>query len=317
MTYYRAAEYLCSPKDKRAFPLWDASRKSFHKACLLFNPPIQVVEIPFEGGIMPGYFWRPALDDKKRPTLVSVGGNDDSGEETFLWNGPAAVRRGYNYFTFEFPGHRGCVHLNPRMVKQPDYEKPFSAAIDFLKDQKGLDERIALAGHSHGGYAVCRAAIHDKRIKAIIPSTPLIDADAAGAKMFSIINKLPDFLIKFLISLKFRKKPEVKVLLEYVAWTLGYDSIWTALKDPNRPQFNFKGEEHKINCAVLALIGENEGEELMKQTKEFMSLITSEYKELKIFTLKEDGSDDHCQLDNRIRANQVIFDWLDKLFRHY
>jgi alpha-beta hydrolase superfamily lysophospholipase len=202
------------------------------------------------------------------------------------------------------------------MVKRPDYEKPFSTAIDFLFTKDGVDDRIALAGHSHGGYAVCRTAIYEKRINALIPSTPLIDADAAGRKMFNLAGKLPDILLKTLLYVKFNRSPEIKVLLEYIVWTLGYNDLFTLLKDTNRPQFTFEGNESKITCPVLALIGENEGVELMNQTKQFLNNISSKEKVLKIFKLDEDASDDHCQLDNRIRANQVIFDWLDDIFNY-
>jgi pimeloyl-ACP methyl ester carboxylesterase len=314
MTYYRAAEYLCAPKDPRFDILWEKSRNSFIRACELFDPPVEVVMIPFEDGLMPGYFWRPANDLINRPTLISVGGNDDTGEESFLWNGPAAVRRGYNYFTFEYPGHRGCVHLNRNLVKRPDYEVPFAVAINYLMKKEGVDDRLALAGHSHGGYAVCRAAIYDKRIKALIPSTPLINADAVARKMFNIADKLPDSLLNLLINLKFINSPEIRVLIDYMVWTLGYPDLMSVIRDENRQGFTFEGEEHKISCPVLALIGENEGEELKNQAIKFIENISSTKKELMVFTLDEDASDDHCQLDNRTRANQVIFDWLDGIF---
>ncbi len=32
------------------------------------------------------------------------------------------------------------------------------------------------------------------------------------------------------------------------------------------------------------------------------------------FYLTEDASEDHCPLDNRPRANHVVFNWLDILF---
>jgi len=72
---------------------------------------------------------------------------------------------------------------------------------------------------------------------------------------------------------------------------------------------------HEITCPTLALVGENEGKELIDQAREFYETISSKKKRLHIFSMEKDGSDGHCQLDNRTSANRVIFDWLDELFK--
>ena len=318
-TYYRAAGYLCVPGHPRFDELWRKSQACFHKACPLFAPPIQIVRIPFEGKYLPGYFWRPADDEAKRPTFISLGGNDDSGEEGFFWNGPAAVRRGCNYFTFELPGHRGTVHLFPDLINRPDYEIPFRAALDRLLALPGVDERLALAGHSHGGYTVCRIAIHEPRIQAIIPSPPLLNGEKATLAVFGpLLNRIPGVVIDRIVDWKTRKSPSVRGLLYYSMWTLGFKTVSEALSAvrQGKSHFNIEGQEQQIRCAALALAGEAEGQELLRQTRQFYDNISPQRKDLHLFTLDEDASDDHCQLDNRSRANQVIFDWLDDIFAY-
>jgi hypothetical protein len=71
----------------------------------------------FAGQYLPGYFWRLAEDDLKRPTFISLDGNDDSGEEGFFWNGPAAARRGYSYFTIALRGHCHQLKASRKGVK--------------------------------------------------------------------------------------------------------------------------------------------------------------------------------------------------------
>ena len=316
-TYYRAAEYLCEPSHPRFDELWLRSQACFHQACPLFDPPIQILQIPFDNKYLPGYFWRPTEDEVKRPTFMAVGGNDDTGEESFFWNGPAAVRRGYNYFTFEYPGHRGTVHLFPDLIKRSDYEVPFSVALDYLETLPGVDSRIALAGYSHGGYTVSRVAIHDHRIKAVIPSTPILNGvKASFAFLGSLMNTIPLPLIDKLLDWKIRKSPAIRSLIPYILWTMGYSRISELLQavDRGEVEFDIEGQEHEITCAAMALAGEGEGQELLSQTERFYENISSSQKALKIFSLAEDASDDHCQLDNRTRANQVIFDWLDEVF---
>jgi hypothetical protein len=100
-------------------------------------------------------------------------------------------------------------------------------------------------------------------------------------------------------------------------WTMGHSRISELLQAVDRGEFAFdiEGKENQITCPTLALAGEAEGEELLRQTHQFYENISTPDREIKIFTLEEDASDDHCQLDNRTRANQIVFDWLDDVFR--
>jgi len=52
----------------------------------------------------------------------------------------------------------------------------------------------------------------------------------------------------------------------------------------------------------------------VNQAEEFYQGIYSDDKDLHAFKLRNDGSNDHCQLDNRSRGTQVMFDWLDNIF---
>ncbi|MCG8353596.1 MAG: alpha/beta fold hydrolase [Chloroflexales bacterium] len=318
--YYRAAEYAALPTHPKFHDLWKRSRDCFHKACPLFEPAIQILDVPFEGKRLPAYFWSPDDSGEKRPTMFSVGGNDSSGEEVWYWSAQAAVDRGYNFFTFEFPGHRGTVHLYPDCVKRYDMEAPFSAAFDVLEKLPGVDERIALAGHSFGGYVVSRVAIYEKRVKALIPSTPLTYPLGAQKEMLEK-TMLPRGILAWLTEQKLRRSPLAKSMLLLAMWNSGNGHEYSAramidaVFEQEASKWDLRDKMHQITCPTLALAGENEGKLLIDQTREFYEKISSSKKDLYIFTLQEDGSDDHCQLDNRTVANRVIFDWLDDLFK--
>lgn len=156
--YYRTAEYSIYPTHPQFHKIWKKSVDSFRKGAVLFQPPIEFVNIQFEDKILPGYFWRPQEDGQTRPTLIAAGGNGSSLEEVVWWIGMAAVRRGYNFFTFDHPGHRGAMQHYNDCIKRPDYEKPYQAAIDLLETLSGVDERLAKTGYSFGGYVTCRVA---------------------------------------------------------------------------------------------------------------------------------------------------------------
>ncbi len=319
--YYRAAQYGCVPSHPRYHELLDRSMASFHKALPLFEPPIQKIEVPFEGSNLPGYFWRPDDSDVSRPTLFVAGGNDDTIEEDFFIIGPAAVKRGYNFFTFSYPGHRNAVHTDPRQVKRPDYEKPFKAAFDCLETLPGVDERIALMGFSGGGYVAPRVTIYEDRVKAVIANNPMIDyARVAEALLGPMTNRVPGFLLKWAINKKLDRKPLIKAYMEYGLWTAGYSDMtlyeWMTSEEAQQEwaQFTIVEDMHKITCPALSLVGSGEGEEMLKQTREFHVGISSEDRQMHEFTLEEDGTHDHCMLDNHSRMHQAVFQWLNQVF---
>ena len=321
--YYRAAEYGTPPSHPRFDEIWKRSVECMHKASPLFSPKIQTIEFDFNGKKLPGYYWRPQESDSSNPTLIVAGGNDSSLEELVYWIGMAAVRRGYNFFAFDHPGHRGAVHLYPDCVKRPDYEVPYKHAIDYLETLPGVDERIALTGYSFGGYIASRVALYDERISALIPNSPLIDLEKISSAMFSsIIKAIPDFLLKFVLERKLAKKPVMKAFLEYTIWAQGYGtSLSDFIVDPqlrernknNAKLYNIVNDLSRIKCPTLALVSEGEGKELLKQAGDFIEGISSPQKKLYIFTKEKDGCDDHGQLDNRSRSTQVMFDWLDEI----
>lgn len=322
--YYRMAEYGCVPTHPRFRELWEKSVAAFHQACPLFNPPVQIVRVPFEGAMLPAYFWRPDGSGRKRPTLMVAGGNDDTEEEDFLIIGPAAVRRGYNVFIFGYPGHRGAVHTDPRQIKRPDYEVPFGAALDILEKLPGVDERIALMGFSGGGYVAPRVAIHDRRIRAVIPNNPMINYKrVADALLGPMVRRMPPFLLKRGLDRKLKRKPLVRAYMEYGLWTAGLAHMtlhqWLTSDDAQKDwaRFNIEDDLHRITCPALALVGGGEGQEMIRQTEEFMEGISSTDKTMHVFTRAADGSHDHCMLDNVSRMQYVTFQWLNRIFDHH
>lgn len=328
--YYRTAEYGTSPTHPQFQTLWQKSVESFRKGAVLFSPPIQFVEVPFENKILPGYFWRPATDQKTRPTLIAAGGNDSSLEEVVWWVGMAAVRRGYNFFAFDHPGHRGAMHRYADCIKRHDYELPYKIAIDLLETLPGVDERLAMTGYSFGGYVVCRVAAFEKRLQAIAPNSPIIDlyqasmAFGAGiSQLIKLIKVMPVSILKMLFELQMRKNPLGMAFKQYTDWTCGLYP--TTLKPAEKldkalkflEPFTVKDRLDQITCAAIALVSDGDGNALISQAEEFIGRISSKKKCIHHFTMEEDGSDDHCQLDNRSRGNQVMWDFFDDVFSYH
>jgi len=317
--YYRTAEYGCAPSHPRFDELWEKSVVSFHKAAALFSPPLQCIHVSYDGKQLPGYFWRPDDTDATRPTLIAAGGGDSSLEEVVYWTGIAAIRRGYNFFTFEHPGHRGALHLYRDCIKIGNYEDPYRDAIDLLLTLPGVDERLAMTGYSWGGFVTCRVAAFEKRLQAIAPNPPIIDEPFRQDKFKGFWAQIPRLWVDWLIEKAiYRKSPLTKSWVSFLTWSCGAPGErWSEVLDMGTTQslgYTVIDHIHQVTCPALLLVGEKEGQEWVKQAKLFYRGISSEVKRLHVFTLEEDGSNDHCQLDNRSRGAQVMFDWLDDVF---
>lgn len=313
--YYRTAEYCTPPKHPEFDILWQKSVDTFQKAARLFKPEIQTISIDYDGRQLPGYFWEADTDERTRPTLIVAGGADSSLEELIYWAGMAAVRRGYNFFAFDHPGHRGALHLYPDLIKIANYEKPYHAAIDHLQTLQGVDQRVAMTGYSFGGYVTLRTAAFDSRIKVIIPNPAIIHEPFQQQEFEGFWSKIPISWIDSLIAKGLNRKPTVKVWLQYIQWSCGYPGEkWSEMLEIGKMGFSVKDFLHQISCPSLIMVGEKEGDLWVEQAQACYEGISSTHKQLHIFNLDEDGSNDHCQLDNRSRGNQVMFDWLDQVF---
>src|SRR5215204_2257830 len=156
-SYYRAAyvPLFGSPVDPRLVEAFDKETEAFQKAAALMTPPVEPVEIPFEGTTLPGYFCR--VDDSGRPrsTLIVTNGYDSTINELYL-DFAAVLRRGYNLLLFDGPG-QGRVLIKQGLVMRADWENVVKPVVDYALTRPEVDpEKIALMGISLGGYLAPR-----------------------------------------------------------------------------------------------------------------------------------------------------------------
>ena len=313
--YYRTAEYGAPPNHPMFQTLWEKSVECFGKAASCFIHPVSRVMVPIDMYELPGYYWRSSARETS-PTLVLVGGNDGTIEENFLALGFAAHERGYNFFTFDHPGHRGAVHLHPDCIKRPDPEAPYKQALDFVETLTGVDDRLVVAGLSFGGYVASRVISHDSRVTAAVLNSPIIDVHEMGFSSWKgAVTKIPKPILGKMIEMKWKRSPLTRALKEYSAWSAGVE-LTTDIESMSEHYREWRVSDEmlkNITCPVLAMVSVGDGPVLIKQARKFMESISSENKRLHLFSLERDGSDDHCQLDNLSRGAQVMFDWVDNV----
>ena len=165
--YYHWATFLFVHDQKQFVEGMQAMAACWKKAAPLVAPPMELLEIPFEGVTLPGYLRKPAAVTKP-PLVILVPGGDSTKEELYDF-GEHMLKRGIAVMAFDGPGH-GLV--STRLKLRPDFEVPIRAVTDFMAQRNDLDiERFAIGGISYGGLFACRAAAFDKRFKAVFSAS--------------------------------------------------------------------------------------------------------------------------------------------------
>jgi len=300
--YHRLATAMISPGADRLN--WEKhfllSRKLFREAAPLLDPPLETLEIPFEKTVLPGYF-QVAHSKGAAKTLLMIGGGETFTEDLYFYIAPQALARGYNFATVDLPGQGGLPLEG--VVFRHDMEKPLGAVIDQLLERPEVDpDRLAAYGISAGGYIVPRAAAYEKRIKACIANSLLTDLERimkTSLLQFGEVFKKHD-------PLTFR-------LMEMIAWRWGAKNPWKLI-NVNK---DCKVDMALVDCPTLILIGEGEylgSKEVKRQQHQGLEAVQHPNKKF-VVTPADEGAAMHVLGENLPLMSQVVFDWLDEVFR--
>ena len=184
--YYRTAYIFMFgvPVDPRVIEAYEKQTTAFQQAARLFEQPIEILKIPYEGTTLPGYFIKPDASETPRKTLLCTAGYDGTCEELFFIIARGALERGYNILMFDGPGQGGALVIQ-KLPMRADWEKVVTPVVDYLLTRPDVDSaRIALYGGSFGGYLAPRAVAFEHRLAACIADAALFDPAALSNKMF-------------------------------------------------------------------------------------------------------------------------------------
>ena len=194
--YYRFGLMAMLPDDPRLAPTAAKSREAMKMAGKLFDPPLEYIEIPFEGTLLPGYFRKAANDATPRRTLLMLGGGETFAEDLVFYLMPQATERGYNFMTLDMPG-QGLLPLAGKPFR-PEMYLPVRAAVDYALSRQDVDpDRLAVFGISGGGGFAPQAAQHDPRIKAVVMNACVVDAHPLFASMTPVVTATPEKVKSF------------------------------------------------------------------------------------------------------------------------
>jgi esterase FrsA len=150
--YYRIGRYPV-PSSPEKMNCYKGALRTFLRAAPMMDPPLERIEIPFEGKKVVGYLQIPK--GTNRPPVVMHWGGVDGWKEDRRSNSELLHKEGLATFTIDMPG----AGENPCLGQEPRAERTFSAAIDYLETRKDVDgKRIAVMGGSFGGYWAAKVA---------------------------------------------------------------------------------------------------------------------------------------------------------------
>lgn len=302
--YYRFGILGMMPDDPR-LPVTGAKLRDLTKqAGKLFEPPLDFVELAYEDTKLPGYFRKAAADGKPRKTLLMLGGGETFAEDLVFYVMPEAIARGYNFMTLDLPG-QGLMPLEGKPFK-PEMYHAIGKAVDFLTARPDVDPtKLAAFGISGGGGFAPQAAEHDPRIKAVVMSSCVVDAEPLFASMTPVVTATPEKVATFT---SFHRNT-----VKLVAWRWGVsmDDV-PGLVAANH---GFSFDPTKVTVPALSVIGEGEYQnaETKRQQALCLEKLANPNKKLVVTPLNE-GASNHVLMENRSLMAQVVFDWLDDVF---
>jgi len=303
--YYRAGLIAMLPDDPRLKPTAQKSRALMKKAGALFDPPMEYVEIPFEGTVLPGYFRKAKAGAAPTKTLLMIGGGETFAEDLVFYIMPQAIERGYNFLTVDLPG-QGLLPLEKKYFR-PDQYISVKAVVDYALSRPDVDPaRFAAYGFSGGGGFAPQTAQHDPRIRAVAMNSCVVDGYAMFAAMEPVTTATPE---KMKTWTSFHVN-NVKSIAN--RWGVSMDNI-PGLVDANKG-FTFDPAQVTIPALVIVGEGEYQGKEVQRQQKLCLDGLPNPMKKMIITPLNE-GASNHCVMENRSIIGQVLFDWLDEVFK--
>jgi pimeloyl-ACP methyl ester carboxylesterase len=311
--YYRTSciFMFALPVDPRVVEAYDKQTEAFQNAAALFEPPVEILKIPYENATLPGYFIKPDASAAPRKTLLCTGGYDGTCEELFFVIAGGALERGYNVLIFDGPGQGGAL-VRQKMPMRADWEKVVTPVVDYLLTRPDVDSaRIALYGGSFGGYLAPRAAAFEHRLAACIADAALFDPATLSKKMFpsDIAKALArnDVAVLEPFFNKLQEDTTQRFILGRGMWVHGATTPWEYFK--MFQAYSLADVAKNIQCPTF--VDEAENDRRRGGGKNLYDALQCP-KEYVLFAASE-GAGEHCEAGAREVFFQRMFDWLDPI----
>ena len=215
----------------------------FHQFVALGDIEIEIVEVPFEGEHLPGYFVQAQNAVAPRtPCVVFFDGLDITKEIQFLRGVPDLIKRGISVLVMDGPGTGEAIRFRGMHLRH-DYEKAGSACVDYLEQRADVDPRkIGIVAISLGGYYAPRCASLEPRFAACIAWGAIWDYHAIWKRRVEA-----------------HFKASMSVPGHHIMWILGVDTLEEALEEARTVPPRRRGAEDALPVPGHARRGRRAG----------------------------------------------------------
>jgi cephalosporin-C deacetylase-like acetyl esterase len=157
-----------SPKKKESYA---KAIDAFLAHAKFWDPPLEVVHIPFEGSQIIGYLRLPRDAKRPLPMVIAVNGLD-SRKEDLTESFGAILPYGIGFLAVDGPGTGQCP-----IKASPTADRLLSRVIDYLQARPEVDkDRIAFHGVSWGAYWGTKMSVVERnRLRAVSVQSPPTD----------------------------------------------------------------------------------------------------------------------------------------------
>jgi len=291
--YYQMAERFRTPKDKIGLDVYRRGVDCFHRHVALTDVKIEIVEVPYEGGSLPGYFVHAQnAKSKKTPCVVFFDGLDVTKEIQYVRGVPDLIKRGISCLIMDAPGTGEAIRFRNYFLRH-DYEVAGSACIDWLEKRADVDPgKIGVVAISLGGYYAPRCAAMEPRFAACV-------AWGAQWNYYETWKKRIDASFKTSLS----------VPGHHINWIMGADSVEEALK--KLEPFVLDGVMQKMRCPFLLVHGAEDEQIPLADAQKQFDACGSKDKTFRVYTAEEGGAQ-HCQRDYLTLVVADMWNWFDE-----
>jgi len=296
--YYQMAERFRTPKDARALEIYKTSVACFHAFTRMSDVKIDIVEVPFVDGSLPGYFVHAQNSTAEcKPTVVFFDGLDVTKELLYMRGVPDLVKRGISVLVMDGPGTGEAIRFRKHYLRH-DYEVAGSACVDWLEKRSDVNpKKIGIVANSLGGYYAPRCASMEPRFAACVAWGAIWDYYATWKRRidaaFNAAMSVPG---------------------HHIMWILGVDTLDAALK--KLEPFRLDGVVQKMHCPFLVAHGSEDEQVPLADAQALYNACGSKDKTLRVFTPEEGGAQ-HCMRDYAVLGVAEMWNWFeDKLVRN-
>lgn len=312
--YFSAAlRFLDGTKNpERMLGCWQEYNACWSAGAALFDPPVERLEIPYEGAALTGWFFRVDGSRRRRPLVILNTGADGLEKSMYVLGGAGALARGYNCLILNGPGQGDSLWIR-KLYFRPDWEKVITPVVDaMLRHREADPKRIALVGVSQGGYWVPRALAFEHRIAAGVADPGVWDVSDPW------LRNLPKFVRDVLdagkksqfdqmIQMGTASNARAKMTLRFRMRPFGMASYYDAFHAVG--EYRLADVAARIRCPML--ITDPEGEQFFPgQARKLYDALACP-KTIVHFT-REQGAGQHCEVAAPGYRDYCIYNWLDE-----